>query len=171
MCPKCAGNLDLVHAQPATGTIDQHGLTRSKPGLRDKSPHGGANGAGGKGRLLEAHIIRYANGRYRRQADILGISTFCIHGGEGDRAAQVLPPSQAVAALAAKAALIACYAVPDLKSADCGTGGHNTPCDLMAKNNPLGGTCQFACPVQQVMVADSGSFHLHKHIMRACYGG
>ncbi|MNE24315.1 hypothetical protein D3C80_1176010 [compost metagenome] len=161
------GQLNLMGAQATAGAIDQHAFTRFERGFTVQCANAGADRAGGQRGLDVVQTVGQFDGGDRRHPKVFGIGAFSVHRWQAQSPAQVLATAQAVAALAAKSALIHHHSGADHQVVHTRANLNHFTRHFMAQNNAGVGPRQPPGAMQQVVMTNPGCRYPDQHFTRA----
>ena len=167
VCVHALDHLNLVQAQAAAGTSNQHRLTRLDLRHAERGAYAGADRADRERRSGDIEAIRYTNRIARGHAGVLGITATPALAQHAAVAAKILPTAQAIAALAAIEALIDDHALAFAVGRHSCAGLDDLAGDLVAEDAAGLAAGNLAAAREHVVITDSGGMNANENVIRA----
>src|SRR5262249_19536433 len=155
-------DLDLMQAEAAAGTGDQHGLPRLKRGYAQGRTDAGADRTDRKRGRRHVETVGNADGVACGHASEFGVASPTLLAQHAAVAAEVLAAGKAIAAAAAEQALIDHHPLADARGHHIGARSDDLARDLMAEDATGSAARNLAAARKHIVVADARGMDAHQ---------
>src|SRR5262245_3611489 len=160
-------HLNLMQAQAAAGTSNEHRLTRLDLRHTERRAHAGADRTDRERRSGHIEAVRYTDGVARGHAGEFGVAAATALAQHAAVAAEVLPAAQAIAALAAIKPLIDDHALAFAVGRHSCAGLDDLAGDLVAEDAAGLAAGNLAGAREHVVIADASGMNVDENVTRA----